>query len=932
MAEAVDLAEQALAAKEQGIVEILRLLQHPDDLGRLADITAEYESRHRSAKATLSAMVQSQVEATRLGMDLLDRAHRHILKLQGALERIDRLCAECSDLVHHHNKIKLLATTHSNVRKVLSEIEDIVDLPYRADRCWEMLQADEANLVPAFEALVLLTGTAENAKQAWQRSNKSAADLSELSAYLARVDDVMRRFEGELFDSHLRLPDFIYLSQERPTLLVDCVRVMELQELLDAEYRRVKMGAVPQRRYKDRFFASVTSGAEERFRGLLELAQTCNQPNTTIKYDQNGDLVVSEARDYLGQLTRVVRLVGGREETVVDPEELRGTEVIEEGVFDEGVFLDQLLDHGLYEMTDELAMVYDYTAACFPPSYDIFNRVFQTYHVQFAAVVDCLGHAAAEGMSTKGALRVMDWVQKYMDTLRNLGVDEDLIRLPPSPLADPDSLPGMVVLMESYVGRMAATMTSWCNNILDADLRGDPKVSADGTLCTLGAIDFFRILNQQIAIIEALNDHGEVMFQTARTALNVMRGFQEAQREILAGPGGGRGAGGGSAHGGGGGGGRSMSLEMAVAFVNNNVTCYDQSLTFAEDVQRQLTKSYRDQLDIEDVCRGFLEVAKLATQRAVQIMFNDPGLSNQVKGLYGSGSTEYLNGRTTATLIATLRDYFTDLKVWVAPSFLKRMAEAALEELVRRAVNMFVVAPPQATEALTKRMSDDEADLLTYFESYVKLDRLHRHISVLADMRELLTADSPEAFALSYTNLLALQKSFTLEVITKILTACRTDLTKKQISDMTTLCKDLWKQREVARKAAAHEDGEKTEGWGAFFGWGKKQQPAPAPAPAPRSPPPPPPPQQQQKQQKEKVENKQDAQQQQKEEKEKQPAKEARQEPPEKPPAKEKRTAKDRDRQEEPQQAKEKQPAKNKQAKQAEVPQAKEKEKQGKQK
>ena len=30
-------------------------------------------------------------------------------------------------------------------------------------------QADDANLVPAFEALVLLTGTAENAKQAWQR-------------------------------------------------------------------------------------------------------------------------------------------------------------------------------------------------------------------------------------------------------------------------------------------------------------------------------------------------------------------------------------------------------------------------------------------------------------------------------------------------------------------------------------------------------------------------------------------------------------------------------------------------------------------------------------------------------------------------------------------------------------------------------------------
>ena len=29
-----------------------------------------------------------------------------------------RLCSECADLVHHHDKIKLLATTHGNVKKV----------------------------------------------------------------------------------------------------------------------------------------------------------------------------------------------------------------------------------------------------------------------------------------------------------------------------------------------------------------------------------------------------------------------------------------------------------------------------------------------------------------------------------------------------------------------------------------------------------------------------------------------------------------------------------------------------------------------------------------------------------------------------------------------------------------------------------------------
>eukprot|EP00198_Chlamydomonas_reinhardtii_P014261 XP_001703598.1 component of the exocyst complex [Chlamydomonas reinhardtii] len=762
MAETTDLAEQALSAKEQGLIEVIKLLQHPEDLSRLADITTEYESRHRSAKATLSAMVQSQVEATRLGMDLLERAHRHITKLQAALDRIDKLCAECADLVHHHDKIKLLALTHGNVKK-----------------------ADDANLVPAFEALVLLTGTAENAKQAWQRNNKSAAEVSELAAYLARVDEVLVRFEQLLLGQHLRLPGLITLAQERPTLLVDCVRVMELQELLDSEYKRVKMGSVQQRRYKDRFFAGLLKDAEGRFKPLLKIARACNKPNMIISYDINGDRIVSEQRDYLGALVKLTRLVNGEEEVVDDPEELQHIDIIQEEVFDEATYLDELLN-GLYDMTDELAAVYDYVAPCFPPGYDVFNRCFQTYHVQFSVVVDVMGHGAAEGMSTAGALRVMDWVQKYMETLRNLGVDEELVRLPPSPLADPDSLPGMVVLMESYVKRMADTVTRWYTNILDADL--------------------------SIAIITDLNEHGEIMLQTAKTALRIMVGFQEAQKDVLGGYGreGGR---------------KGLGLEMAVAFLNNAVHCHDQSLEFAEDVGRQLKKEYREQLDVETVCRGFLEVAKVAAFRAVVVMFNDPGMSGQLKGLYGTGPGDtYLSGRVTSTLIATLRDYFSDIKTWVTPSFVKRVAEAALEELVRRAVNIFAVAPPQASEPLSARMESDVSDLSAYFEAYVtKADRLRKHLEVLADLRELLVADSPETFALAYSNLLAYNdKAFTPELVAKITSSCRSDLTKKQISDISSQCRDLWKQHEAAAKAAAGGGGaaDKSDGW--WFGWGKK--------------------------------------------------------------------------------------------------------------
>ena len=105
-----------------------------------------------------------------------------------------RLCVECDKLIDHQDKIKTLSQTHANLQKVLAEIEDIVVLPSRADmvlvrengpdRIYKFIPVglmacmpcglqelldDPVNILPAFEALTVLEGTAENAKAAWNR-------------------------------------------------------------------------------------------------------------------------------------------------------------------------------------------------------------------------------------------------------------------------------------------------------------------------------------------------------------------------------------------------------------------------------------------------------------------------------------------------------------------------------------------------------------------------------------------------------------------------------------------------------------------------------------------------------------------------------------------------------------------------------------------
>ena len=61
------------------------------------------------------------------------------------------------------------------------------------------------------------------------------------------------------------------------------------------------------------------------------------------------------------------------------------------------------------------------------------------------------------------------------------------------------------------------------------------------------------------------------------------------------------------------------------------------------------------------MCRGFLDVAKVAAMQLAKVIFNDGGMSSQLKALYSS--QDWYSGKTSATLLATLKDYMNDVQV-----------------------------------------------------------------------------------------------------------------------------------------------------------------------------------------------------------------------------------------------------------------------------
>eukprot|EP00879_Flechtneria_rotunda_P016718 GHRR01017495.1.p1 GENE.GHRR01017495.1~~GHRR01017495.1.p1 ORF type:complete len:522 (+),score=162.17 GHRR01017495.1:359-1924(+) len=461
---AESIGQQALEAKEAGLADVARLLASPDDLARLVQLRAEVSSKLTSARSTLSSGAAAQIEAAKYGLQLLDKSHRHIAKLRQCIDKIDHLCAECSTLVENHEKIRALSHAHANVAQVLEELGDIIDLPSRAAAVGDILASgDDGSFVAAFEGLTLLEGTANNIKEAWRRNAKKKADLGELAQYLTQVFNAMTMFERRLWSL---ARNYHALAQQQPRMLVDIARIVEMQEQMDAHYIATKATYVRPRHYKERLMLEMEAAASRRFAPLQALCGQHGQHNTKVKYDQDCNRVLTEARDYLGTLTDVERCdTSGRPLPGATDAELAMLQIREEDVFDEGLWLEALLG-GFAALETELAEAYDFVSPCFPPQYNMFDSIFQMYHVQFAQALDTVGQVSPS-LSTAGQLKLMQWVCGYQNTLRGLGMQEELVGIPVAPLsANSEGQPGFALLVDSYTDRMEATMTAWYKAIL----------------------------------------------------------------------------------------------------------------------------------------------------------------------------------------------------------------------------------------------------------------------------------------------------------------------------------------------------------------------------------------------------------------------------------------------------------------------------------
>ena len=706
---------QAVYARREAIDHLERLLHNPDSLHSIHSLIDTYTANRTTTKEQLNTALTSHMAELRSGLESLEQSREALKSFETRFASIEALCAECSSLVPaREESMRRLGAVHSSLRHTIQAADTVASLPRQAADAERILSTESSQAAGG-----LLT---------------AYVALAELEATVVKVQIALQTFKTSTSTNTNTNTNTVLPSLEFYFTQVSKA-VTRVEEKIWSTIRA---------------FRSVAKRNPSLLVAAVQAIEVQEGVDRQLLLAGHGG-----SRLRKGWRSRCMQHLRASIQESFAPLLQRCSKLLAEDAAVAVLLRAVLADASV--LVDEVRNVRADVAPCFPPHYAVLDTISSECHAQVTSMLDLMGLCSPR-FSNGDILHCVQWVEGYCAKESQLG-----------------TMPGVEVLITTYVQRVQSTLEKWVTNIVASDFAGAPAVDPNGRLWTPGPVDLYRIVDEQVSVAEPAG--GELLQRVCREAATMLRLFQEETKKRWIGGGVGGVGGGGSPR------------EVYCAIANNSLRCTQLGEEFVGKMGTLVSVSAGAgagaaaaaaaaapspagqksdvEAEHEEAKQGFRELGDVALSACVEAVFSDPGFA-ELFGRVGFADG-WVDGTVTGSVLATLEDFMTDFEVWLHPPLLLALGRKLLAETTVHFIAATTLQLRQVREEEVRALKRDVAKIKQFYGALLhggsggggggggeeeEEARIAAECQPLVDIIDFLSSDSVESFVLSYSTLL----------------------------------------------------------------------------------------------------------------------------------------------------------------------------------
>eukprot|EP00743_Colponemidia_sp_Colp-15_P008297 GILK01009008.1.p1 GENE.GILK01009008.1~~GILK01009008.1.p1 ORF type:complete len:786 (-),score=190.69 GILK01009008.1:548-2905(-) len=692
------------AAKQSALTEVQRILSGSENskLDRIQQLKATFEKKKLAVETQLSAAVQTQVEESRKGMDLLQKSINSVKEMRSNFDDIDRVWQDINTMLLGYDNFRRIFMARRNLRATLAQLEEYNQIPKKAAEIAEAMK-NNAKLEEVWKDVRRLEKLRESVLR--ESRDVSSSVLNVMGKHFECVITLSEDFRRHLWDI---LAHAIQFAKSEPETLVRVLKILEMEDRAAQRVReRTTRAAVKKervtrtrvvRKKKEKPKSDKKKKNKKKKKGKYESSSGSSEEEIIEEdvdpEDEEEDDDALLLPDKMSEACDVIRrTINAQFETRLDGKATNGED------------LPHILAH-LSQMLEDLTVIQEDVIQCFPPRYNIFELYKEEYQ---QGITQALLPFLSPFMPLKPGdlLLLAAWTEEYHYHLTRLGIDTETDTLA---LAVKKKMPEFMKHIESLLGE-------WVMNLLRVELAGEVDHTPEGHCITHGPEDLFMFTHQQVNVAsEKLR--GQYLIDVFTACCNALFNYQKQQLSVLSDVG-------------------SIDPELICAVVNN----HNRASKLTNELRDRCLKLVHVSLEpktnemFQAVSKSFITVSRQAVSVLVERIMVD--LSPELNSIWTERWVRP-DSNVIGDVITTAEDYFKDCQKWLSLAYfftklVKELAERLVNYYLERLVENAKVASgstkdplaltPANVDKYVSRMEEDDLALRSWFQKYPSIIR-----------------------------------------------------------------------------------------------------------------------------------------------------------------------------------------------------------------